>query len=307
MKRSFIVGIISIIISQMSWGDLLVGTFQNMDFDSPMPESGLYPEGRDPDTLSNFPWQFGSPYIMEDRWTLLAPVELFYFTAFFPINGTHSLKIFAPQEPFGDYADIHQIGSIPNNAKSVQISYTGTRPQIFIENTEVYLIETSIGILVGDVQAWAGNQVTLEIRITPEDPLNMDSYSSSIIDDVGFSEAFIPVLDNDLDLILDTWEIEHFSTIENCAPNEDPDGDYLTNLMEFRYESDPHVFNYSTAIFELQWQSALGSNYQIQACGNLTSNNWENAGGIRPGTNGIDAVIFPTISGQQFYRVITVP
>ncbi len=52
----------------------------------------------------------------------------------------------------------------------------------------------------------------------------------------------------DSDALPDDWEIQHFGSnnAENGGPNDDPDGDGLTNFQEFTYYSDPMDFGNRT-------------------------------------------------------------
>lgn len=45
--------------------------------------------------------------------------------------------------------------------------------------------------------------------------------------------------DADSDGLPDTWEIKYFGDISKYGPQDDPDGDGLTNLQEFQYGTDP--------------------------------------------------------------------
>jgi hypothetical protein len=53
---------------------------------------------------------------------------------------------------------------------------------------------------------------------------------------------------------------------------------------------------------QIQWASASGGNYQVQASGNRST--WQNIGSVRAGTGGTDSVAVDTSGAKPYYRVV---
>ena len=88
-------------------------------------------------------------------------------------------------------------------------------------------------------------------------------------------EVSVILLDNDYDGLLDAWEIQYFgsSNAEGGGPNDDPDGDGLTNLQEFTYYADPLDFtNRTTNPLGDSDNNELPDWWEIQQFGHLGNN-----------------------------------
>jgi hypothetical protein len=81
------------------------------------------------------------------------------------------------------------------------------------------------------------------------DPYNADTDEDGFTDGEEVNAGTDPldpndypgvVVDTDGDGIPDEWEEEHFGCTTCSDPNDDPDGDGLTNLEEYRYDTDPN-------------------------------------------------------------------
>jgi hypothetical protein len=87
--------------------------------------------------------------------------------------------------------------------------------------------------------------------------------------------------DEDGNGLCDDWEDFYFQTIGLYGPNDDPDGDGLTNAQEYRAGSDPTDPNsgllfvryeaMSPTSMQLEWQSAEGRAYGLYRSTNLLS------------------------------------
>ena len=93
--------------------------------------------------------------------------------------------------------------------------------------------------------------------------------------------------------ILDTWEKAHFGNADvgSNAANDDPDGDGLSNLMEFALNTDPLVANASPLICDLEPIAGSGYlrltlpknpaathlTYTVETCGELAPASWSAA------------------------------
>lgn len=299
MKKS-ILAITTFLLLHWSQADLANGTFSGLDFENTF-QTSTYPYVHSPWTIN-----FDSGYINVNSERLNMGPNATFNISHTNISLTVRSGAYDPEYDLGAGV-LSQTGRIDNRANSIYFEYSGSNLDLQVNGNSVPISEISAGIFAGDIRAWAGKPVTLAFIVNVPTNGTLWMKSEATIDNIIFSDRFMPAEDLDSDQILDNWEIEYFGTIENCDPNGDPDGDYFSNLAEFNNGTDPDIWDPYTNYFQLQWQSTLGSNYQVQACGNLISNNWVDVGSLVSGTNGIDSIVFPTIHEYQFYRVITVP
>lgn len=114
--------------------------------------------------------------------------------------------------------------------------------------------------------------------------------------------------DLDDDLIADNWEIGYFTTIGNCYPINDPDGDFYNNLVEFQHATNPTNFDtYVTrwTAIKLEWNTASGSVYQVQMSTNLLSGEWIDIGDPVIGNNAMQYLLDSTRGNEsKYYRGI---
>lgn len=114
--------------------------------------------------------------------------------------------------------------------------------------------------------------------------------------------------DLDDDEIADTWETANFTSIENCNPTNDPDGDYYLNLAEFENDTDPNAFDVYVTLrsaLAMEWNATTGAMYQAQMSTNLLSGEWINLGDPVAGDNSKHTVPLSIRENVcRFYRVI---
>ena len=99
--------------------------------------------------------------------------------------------------------------------------------------------------------------------------------------------------------------------IENCDPNDDPDGDLYLNIEEFNNGTDPNTVDvylmHQTAI-ELWYKAATGVVYQVQMTTNLTSGIWHDVGDPVVGDGAEHSMLESTRPApNKSYRVIILP
>lgn len=111
--------------------------------------------------------------------------------------------------------------------------------------------------------------------------------------------------------MLDSWETEHFTLIENCDPNDDADFDNYTNLMEFQNGTNPNEIDLYIEQFpaiEISWISIAGTNYQVQVTSDLPGGSWTNVGPVVEGDGQRTGVSFPTRDAEnKSFRVLMLP
>ena len=121
-------------------------------------------------------------------------------------------------------------------------------------------------------------------------------------------------VDANNDGIPDEWQIANWGTNSSKwgAPNEDSDGDGLTNYQEFLAGTDPRdaTSNLKTRVQNVQgalyfkWNTVTGKVYQVQFSNDFQ--NWTNVGAQRLATSGEDSVFIDQGSGIGFYRIVLV-
>ena len=122
--------------------------------------------------------------------------------------------------------------------------------------------------------------------------------------------------DLDGDGLPDAWEQQFFGA--DAAATDDPDGDGLSNLLEYRSGTDPRDASSRTQITGLQLTSAglrvsfstvPGRQYQIEKCDNLSSGQWHPVGQPQAGQAASGQITDPDgySSRQQFYRIRVLP
>jgi len=82
------------------------------------------------------------------------------------------------------------------------------------------------------------------------------------------------LIDNDADNMPDSWEARIFGDISLAQPNDDPDGDGITNILEFHQSTHPLVHNITGNVIKTSWSLDYVSS--------------ENLGSLSFGTNAID-------------------
>ncbi len=120
-------------------------------------------------------------------------------------------------------------------------------------------------------------------------------------------------VDSDADGLPDWWELKYFSSATAALPNDDSDGDGLTNAQEFAAGTDPrsgasalrvsNIVN-DASIIRIDFPSVFGKSYQLQYKNNLTDSNWTEVGTPVTGNGGIvEGSDNSAGGGHRFYRV----
>lgn len=114
--------------------------------------------------------------------------------------------------------------------------------------------------------------------------------------------------DLDNDEMADSWEMDHFISIEDSNPTNDPDGDFYINLQEYRNDTDPNVFDTYVTLWpamKLEWNAASGTVCQVQMSTNLHAGQWIDIGDPVIGNN-TTQYLLDSIRGNdvKMYRVI---
>jgi hypothetical protein len=121
-------------------------------------------------------------------------------------------------------------------------------------------------------------------------------------------------VDGNVDGIPDEWQIANWGATSSKwgAPNEDSDGDGLSNHQEFLAGTDPRdsasalrtqVETVQGALY-FKWNSVPGKVYQIQFSSDFQT--WTNVGAQRMAGSGEDSVFVEQSAGLGFYRIILV-
>jgi len=87
--------------------------------------------------------------------------------------------------------------------------------------------------------------------------------------------------DMDGDSIRDSWEVQHFGSITNCAPADNPDNDSMSNLQEYIAGTDPKnpssyfrisEITFSTGSTRVAWSPAVSNRiYTVKYSGDITN------------------------------------
>ena len=219
----------------------------------------------------------------------------------------------APVQGFSgaNYHDVYK----PNGIESAWAVGSGAVEQNgtydMMGNEFEWMESTEDGVLddIGENRATRGGSIS-----SVHDALHSNSRYHASFESVGYGFRVVSLgnyNDDDRDKMYDDWEIEHFGSIANCQPGDDPDEDGYSNLEEFNNKTDPNVADIYTLLWtavEVGWKSQSGTNYQVQCSTDLSSNSWENVGSSVVG-DGLTNTVFNSTrdAGQKFYRVITAP
>lgn len=121
-------------------------------------------------------------------------------------------------------------------------------------------------------------------------------------------------VDSNSDGIPDDWQISYWGTSASKwgAPNDDSDGDGMTNYQEFLAGTDPRNAASSLktevqmvdGLLYFKWNTVSGKVYQIQYSTDFHT--WVNVGSQRLAASGEDSVFVEQSSGIGFYRIVLV-
>jgi hypothetical protein len=144
---------------------------------------------------------------------------------------------------------------------------------------------------------------------------NPDWYFSSSAATWNVKRLYVLVLtDADNDGLPDAWEMSKFGTL-NSGPNDDPDGDGLTNWEEWQAGTDP--LQASSAFtarqgaaeptgFRISWASVPGKSYDIEYKDELLPGDWNSLTSNIPASAGstTDCLDSSAVGlAKRFYRI----
>jgi len=123
--------------------------------------------------------------------------------------------------------------------------------------------------------------------------------------------------DLDGDGLPDAWEQRFFGT-DAAAAADDPDGDGLSNLLEYRSGTDPRDgsslpqitgLELTPAGLRVSFSTVPGRQYQIERCGDLSLNQWHPVGAPQAAQSATSQITDPDgyRSRQHFYRIRVLP
>jgi uncharacterized repeat protein (TIGR01451 family) len=125
--------------------------------------------------------------------------------------------------------------------------------------------------------------------------------------------------DRDWDGMADAWEIAHFGSINapGGGPSDDPDGDGLSNLDEFRAGTDPmnaqsvlriSAIQVASGQFRVSFPTVAGKKYRVESSATLGAGSWSIVADNVAGTgDNIEIAISPLTNSSAFLRLILVP
>ncbi|MDQ6938709.1 MAG: PQQ-dependent sugar dehydrogenase [Verrucomicrobiota bacterium] len=119
--------------------------------------------------------------------------------------------------------------------------------------------------------------------------------------------------DTDADGLPDWWESQYFGSTSAALPNEDSDGDGLTNAQEFLAGTDPQSgasalrvsgVTGTPPVIEIDFPSVFGKSYQLEYKDDLTATIWISLGTPLAGTGAIVEATDTSAPGTfRFYRI----
>ncbi len=125
--------------------------------------------------------------------------------------------------------------------------------------------------------------------------------------------------DRDWDGMADSWEIAHFGSINapGGGPNDDPDGDGMTNLDEFRAGTDPkdaqsalHISAIKAVAGQLRvsFPTVVGKKYRVERSASLNVGSWSIVADNVAGTgDSIEIASSPLTNSPTFLRLTLLP
>jgi hypothetical protein len=126
--------------------------------------------------------------------------------------------------------------------------------------------------------------------------------------------------DRDVDGLADSWEMQFFGSLSAADgdPDDDPDGDSLSNQAEFRAGTDPTDVNSHLRISSVRiagnepwisFPSAAGRYYRLERSSNLQTSDWTIVADNILGTGSVIEIPDPSGVGQpyRFYRLTLLP
>jgi len=154
--------------------------------------------------------------------------------------------------------------------------------------------------------------------IVPQPATNLFLVADDGDGHVAFSSIFSVQSspDTDGDGLPDAWERQYFGSLNapEGGPEQDPDGDGLTNRQEFLAGTDPRVaasvlritsVHFSEADVVIRFSTMSGRSYRVERTANLDRDSWTTVADHVVGTGAVVEVSDFGADGQrrQFYRV----
>lgn len=137
---------------------------------------------------------------------------------------------------------------------------------------------------------------------------------------VSSTFTVVPSSDDNGDGLPDQWQILYFgsATAPGAGPNDDPDGDGLSNREEFLAGTHPLAASSSLRVLSVSWSAGevglsfatvAGKHYQLEQAARILHPEWQSVGPIVTGAGEVQSVTLPAALPQPatFYRVRLVP
>jgi hypothetical protein len=204
------------------------------------------------------------------------------------------------QQPIPAYQEALQGGVI-----TLTVAATGTQPLSYKWRRNNITVLNQTNALLRITNAASGNAGNFTVLIT-----NLAGAITSAVAVVVYQA------DNDRDGMADNWERQYgFATNTVADASEDPDGDSMSNLAEYRAGTNPtnalsclRIDNLSVSEGRatIQFFAVSNRTYTVQFTDQLDTGGWRNLTGIpAAGTNRHETATDPAAVTNRFYHLVT--
>ena len=260
---------------QISVASTLLGTslIDNSGFESGSFDSGLIPFGSVSLAISNAQAYAGNNSLRVQRDSGETPLA--WYGLRFELSGSNA-------------TDTLEVGATYQFSSKVYLNASSDNLALTIKESSDPVVYNSITNYPNGVQGQTW--VDLSGQFTYQDYMDfiyiagVDAGVNFYVDDISLSKI-IPVVnpeDTDSDGMLDSWEQTYFGNLDSL-PNEDPDGDGLSNLIEYRSDTVPISpallfgvtgYTHGESDFELTWRGSPSKDYRVLSTADLSQGQW---------------------------------
>ena len=260
---------------QISVASTLLGTslIDNSGFESGSFDSGLIPFGSVSLAISNAQAYAGNNSLRVQRDSGETPLA--WYGLKFELSGPNA-------------TDTLEVGATYQFSSKVYLNASSDNLALTIKESSDPVVYNAITDYPNGVQGQTW--VDLSGQFTYQDYMDfiyiagVDAGVNFYVDDILLSKI-IPLVnpeDTDSDGMLDSWEQTYFGNLDSL-PNEDPDGDGLSNLIEYRSDTVPISpallfgvtgFTHGESDFELTWRGSPSKDYRVLSTADLSEGQW---------------------------------
>ena len=260
---------------QISVASTLLGTslIDNSGFESGSFDSGLIPFGSVSLAISNAQAYAGNNSLRVQRDSGETPLA--WYGLRFELSGSNA-------------TDTLEVGATYQFSSKVYLTASSVNLALTIKELSDPIVYNTVANFADGVEA--GTWVDLSGQFVYQDIMEfiyiagVDAGVDFYVDDISLSKIIPSVNPEDIDSdgMLDSWEQTYFGNLDSL-PNEDPDGDGLNNLIEYRSDTVPISpallfgvtgYTHGESDFELTWRGSPSKDYRVLSTADLSQGQW---------------------------------